>query len=76
LQELAAIPGTIARGALLPSLPAFRLMLERLAQGSMTAAELGGTLPPDQRARAAMGMVWLMKIGLITISPAEEAKPD
>jgi hypothetical protein len=33
-------------------------------------------LPPDQRARAAMGMVWLMKIGLITISPAEEAKPD
>jgi hypothetical protein len=51
-------------------------MLERLAQGSATAAELGGTLPPDQRARAAMGMVWLMKLGLITIAPAEEAKPD
>jgi hypothetical protein len=60
---------------LLPPLNGFQIMLERLAQGSMTAAELGGTLPPDQRARAAMGMVWMMKIGLITISPAEEAKP-
>ena len=75
LQALAAIPGTIARGSLLPSLPAFRLMLDRLAQGSMTAAELGGLLPMDQRSRAAAGMVWMMKLGLITISPAEEAKP-
>jgi hypothetical protein len=49
-------------------------MLERLAEGSMTAAELGGTLPTDQRARAAMGMVWMMKLGLITISPAEETQ--
>ena len=48
-------------------------MLERLAEGSMTAAELGGTLPQDQRGRAAAGMVWLMKMGLISITPAEEA---
>ena len=48
-------------------------MLERLAAGSMTAAELGGTLPQDQRGRAAAGMVWMMKLGLITITPAEEA---
>jgi hypothetical protein len=41
----------------------------------MTAAELGGLLPMDQRSRAAAGMVWMMKLGLITISPAEEAKP-
>jgi hypothetical protein len=51
-------------------------MLERLAQGSMTAGELGGALPPDQRPRAAMGMVWMMKLGLITITPAEEAKAE
>jgi glycosyltransferase involved in cell wall biosynthesis len=75
LRQRAAIPGAVTRGSLLPSLPAFQIMLERLAEGSMTAAELGGTLPPDQRARAAMGMVWMMKLGLITISPAEEAKP-
>jgi len=76
LRQRAAIPGAIYRGSLLPSLNGFQAMLERLAQGSMTAAELGGTLPPDQRPRAAMGMVWLMKLGLITISPAEEAKPE
>ncbi|MCA3278397.1 MAG: glycosyltransferase [Roseomonas sp.] len=75
LRQRAAIPGAVSRGSLLPSLNGFQVMLERLAQGSMTAAELGGTLPPDQRSRAAMGMVWLMKLGLITISPAEEAKP-
>ena len=75
LRQRAAIPGAVTRGSLLPSLPAFQIMLERLAEGSMTAAELGGTLPPDQRARAAIGMVWMMKLGLITISPAEEAKP-
>ena len=76
LRTLAAIPGTIARGALLPSLPSFRIMLDRLAQGSMTAAELGGLLPMDQRSRAGAGMVWMMKLGLITITPAEEAKPE
>jgi len=76
LRQRAAIPGAVARGSLLPSLPGFQAMLERLAQGSMTAGELGGTLPPDQRPRAAMGMVWMMKLGLITIAPAEEAKPD
>ncbi|MFN9094937.1 MAG: glycosyltransferase family 4 protein [Alphaproteobacteria bacterium] len=76
LRQRAAIPGAVSRGQLLPSLNGFQMMLERLAQGSMTAAELGGTLPPDQRPRAAMGMVWLMKLGLITISPAEEAKPE
>lgn len=76
LRQRAAIPGAVSRGSLLPSLNGFQVMLERLAQGSMTAAELGGTLPADQRARAAMGMVWMMKLGLITISPAEEAKAD
>jgi glycosyltransferase involved in cell wall biosynthesis len=76
LRELAAIPGTVARGSLLPALSGFAIMLDRLAQGSMTAAELGGTLPPDQRPRAGAGMVWMMKLGLITITPAEEAKPE
>ena len=76
LKALAAIPGTVARGSLLPSLNGFAIMLERLAQGSMTAAELGGTLPPDQRPRAGAGMVWMMKLGLITITPAEEAKAE
>jgi starch synthase len=76
LRQRAAIPGAVSRGSLLPSLNGFQVMLERLAQGSMTAAELGGALPPDQRGRAAMGMVWMMKLGLITISPAEEAKAD
>ena len=76
LRQRAAIPGAVARGSLLPLLPGFQVMLERLAQGSMTAGELGGALPPDQRPRAAMGMVWMMKLGLITIAPAEEAKPD
>jgi glycosyltransferase involved in cell wall biosynthesis len=70
LRQRAAIPGAVSRGSLLPSLNGFQVMLERLAQGSMTAGELGGALPPDQRPRAAMGMVWLMKLGLITISPA------
>jgi hypothetical protein len=51
-------------------------MLDRLAQGSMTAGELGGTLPSEQRSRAGAGMVWMMKLGLITITPAEEAKPE
>lgn len=74
LRELAAIPGTVARGSLLPSLNGFAIMLERLAQGSMTAAELGGTLPPDQRPRAGAGMVWMMKLGLINIAPAAETK--
>ena len=74
LRQRASIPGAVSRGSLLPSLPGFQAMLERLAQGSVTAGELGGVLPPDQRARAAMGMVWLMKLGLITITPAEEAK--
>ena len=73
LRQRAAIPGAVTRGSLLPSLPAFQIMLERLAEGSMTAAELGGTLPQDQRGRAAAGMVWLMKLGLISITPAEEA---
>jgi hypothetical protein len=76
LRQRAAIPGAVSRGSLLPSLNGFQVMLERLAQGSMTAGELGGTLPPDQRPRAAMGMVWMMKLGLITIAPAEEAKAD
>jgi len=76
LQALAAIPGTVARGSLLPSLRAFGLMLDRLAQGSMTAAEQGGPLPTDQRSRAGAGMIWLMKLGLIIIAPAEEAKPE
>jgi hypothetical protein len=76
LRQRASIPGAVSRGSLLPSLPGFQAMLERLAQGSATAGELGGALPPDQRARAAMGMVWLMKLGLITIAPAEEAKPE
>ena len=76
LRQRAAIPGAVSRGSLLPSLNGFQVMLERLAQGSMTAGELGGALPPDQRPRAAMGMVWLMKLGLITIAPAEEAKPN
>ena len=76
LRELAAIPGTVARGQLLPSLNGFGIMLGRLAEGSMTAAELGGTLPPDQRPRAGAGMVWMMKLGLITITPAEEAKAE
>jgi hypothetical protein len=76
LRQRAAIPGAVSRGQLLPSLNGFQVMLERLAQGSMTAAELGGALPQDQRPRAAMGMVWMMKLGLITIAPAEEAKPD
>jgi glycosyltransferase involved in cell wall biosynthesis len=76
LRQRAAIPGAVARGSLLPSLNGFQVMLERLAQGSMTAGDLGGALPQDQRPRAAMGMVWMMKLGLITISPAEEAKPD
>jgi hypothetical protein len=76
LRELAAIPGTVARGSLLPALSGFAIMLDRLAQGSMTAAELGGTLPPDQRPRAGAGMVWMMKLGLITITPAEEAKAE
>jgi len=75
LRQRAAIPGAVARGSLLPSLPTFQIMLDRLAQGSVTAAELGSTLPPDQRGRAAAGMVWLMKLGLITISPAEEQPP-
>ena len=74
LRQRASIPGAVSRGSLLPSLPGFQAMLERLAQGSVTAGELGGVLPSDQRARAAMGMVWLMKLGLITITPAEEAK--
>ena len=51
-------------------------MLERLADRSMTVAELGGTLPPEQRPLAGAGMVWMMKLGLITISPVEEAKPE
>ena len=76
LRQRAAIPGAVARGSLLPSLPGFQAMLERLAQGSVTTAELGSVLPPDQRARAAMGIVWMMKLGLITITPAEEAKPE
>ena len=76
LRELSAIPGTVARGSLLPSLNGFAIMLERLAQGSMTAAELGGVLPADQRPRAGAGMVWMMKLGLITIAPVEEAKPE
>jgi glycosyltransferase involved in cell wall biosynthesis len=76
LRQRASIPGAVARGSLLPSLNGFQVMLERLAQGSMTAGELGGALPPDQRPRAAMGMVWMMKLGLITIAPAEEAKAD
>jgi glycosyltransferase involved in cell wall biosynthesis len=76
LRELAAIPGTIARGSLLPSLPSFRMMLERLAERSMTTAELGSTLPLDQRPLAGAGMVWMMKLGLVTVAPAEEAKPD
>ncbi len=76
LRELAAIPGTIARGSLLPSLPSFRMMLERLAERSMTTAELGSTLPLDQRPLAGAGMVWMMKLGLVTIAPAEEAKAD
>jgi glycosyltransferase involved in cell wall biosynthesis len=74
LRQRAAIPGAVARGALLPSLNGFGMMLERLAQGSMTAAELGGTLPADQRPRAGAGMVWMMKLGLVTITPADEAK--
>jgi hypothetical protein len=61
---------------LLPSLPSFRIMLERLAERSMTTAELGSTLPLDQRPLAGAGMVWMMKLGLITIAPPEEAKPD
>lgn len=73
LRQRAGMPGAVSRGSLLPSLNGFQIMLERLAAGSMTAAELGGTLPQDQRPRAAMGMVWLMKLGLITITPAEEA---
>jgi glycosyltransferase involved in cell wall biosynthesis len=76
LRQRAAIPGAVSRGSLLPSLNGFQVMLERLAQGSMTAGELGGALTQDQRPRAAMGMVWMMKLGLITIAPAEEAKPD
>ncbi|MCA3365959.1 MAG: glycosyltransferase family 4 protein [Roseomonas sp.] len=76
LRELAAIPGTVARGSLLPSLNGFAIMLERLARGSVTAAELGGTLPPDQRPRAGAGMVWMMKLGLINIAPAAETKAD
>jgi hypothetical protein len=51
-------------------------MLERLAERSMTTAELGSTLPLDQRPLAGAGMVWMMKLGLVTIAPAEEAKPD
>ena len=76
LRQRAAIPGAVSRGSLLPSLNGFKAMLERLAQGSMTAVELGGTLPADQRPRAGAGMVWMMKLGLVTITPAEEAKPD
>jgi hypothetical protein len=76
LRELAAIPGTIARGALLPSLPSFRIMLERLAERSMTTAELGSTLPLDQRPLAGAGMVWMMKLGLIIIIFVEEAKAE
>jgi hypothetical protein len=73
LRQRAGMPGAVSRGSLLPSLNGFQIMLERLAAGSMTAAELGGTLPQDQRGRAAAGMVWMMKLGLITITPAEEA---
>lgn len=73
LRQRAGMPGAVSRGSLLPSLNGFQIMLERLAAGSMTAAELGGTLPQDQRGRAAAGMVWMMKMGLITITPAEEA---
>jgi starch synthase len=76
LRELGAIPGSVARGALLPSLNGFAIMFERLSTGSMTAAELGGALPPDQRPRAGAGMVWLMKLGLVTITPAEETKAE
>ena len=74
LRERAAIPGAVARGALLPSLNGFAMMLDRLSQGSMTAAELGGCLPADQRPRAGAGMVWMMKLGLVTIAPAGEVK--
>jgi hypothetical protein len=74
LRERAAIPGAVARGALLPSLNGFGMMLDRLSQGSTTAAELGGCLPADQRARAGAGMVWMMKLGLVTIAPAGEVK--
>jgi glycosyltransferase involved in cell wall biosynthesis len=73
LRQRAGMPGAVSRGSLLPSLNGFQIMLERLAAGSMTAAELGGALPQDQRGRAAAGMVWMMKLGLITITPAEEA---
>ena len=73
LRQRAGMPGAVSRGSLLPSLNGFQIMLERLAAGSTTAAELGGTLPQDQRGRAAAGMVWMMKLGLITITPAEEA---
>jgi hypothetical protein len=72
LRQRAAIPGAVTRGSFLPSLPGFQIMLEHLAQGSMSAAELGATLPPDQRSRAAAGMVWMMKLGLISISSGEE----
>ena len=58
------------------SLKCFATVLEPMAKVSITAAELGAVLPADQRPRAGAGMVCMMKLGLITIAPAEEAKPD
>ncbi|NBS44524.1 MAG: hypothetical protein EBT34_12485, partial [Acetobacteraceae bacterium] len=63
LRQRASMPGAVTRGSLLPSLSGFHAMLDRLAQGSVTAAELGSTLPPDQRGRAAAGSMTAAELG-------------
>lgn len=65
LTARAGVLGTVNRGHLLPSLPVLRAMLDRLAQGPATAAELVGLAGEDEAGRAARGLMWMAKYDLV-----------
>lgn len=75
LPAIAAIPGAITRGFLLPELPVLAATLATLAQGPATIAALAASAPAAARPLMPAGLAWLMKMGLVRIAPPEHDPP-
>jgi glycosyltransferase involved in cell wall biosynthesis len=68
VRSLAGLTGTAPRRDLLPSVETLRGMLETLADGPATSAQLVADLPAARAWRARRALAWLLKMDVVRLS--------
>jgi hypothetical protein len=68
LAGLAAVTGTTPRRDLLPAAEALREMLDRLAGGPATVAQLTAEMPPARAWRAQRALGWMLKLDIVRLA--------